>query len=165
MNMSLSRNTVGGASLIGLRSGPALSFDFSNFAKKSRGASTCAPLTEFLNENDEYESLSKYGLATSRSRKRRASGDPCNWDGLKELSCKPVIETRSSCRPPAASGTMNILDRWEDGIMTFIDIATEQKQDLTDWTLLIEWNKPVKSKRTFLWNANVEKISKDLTLW
>jgi hypothetical protein len=110
-----------GASLIGMRSGPALNFDFSNFAKKSRGASTCAPLTEFLNDNDEYESLSKYGLVTScsrqhyknsncfikcqkgfelelgaakkpvttcRCRKRRASGDPCNWDGLKELSCK-----------------------------------------------------------------------------
>jgi hypothetical protein len=60
---------------------------------------------------------------------------------------------------------VKFLDRWEDGIMTFIDIATEQNQDLTDWTLLIEWNKPVKSKRTFLWNANVEKISKDLTLW
>ena len=110
-----------GASLIGLRSGPALNFDFSTFAKKSRGASTCAPLTEFLNDNDEYASLSKYGLVTScsrqhyknsncfikcqkgfelelgaakkpvttcRCRKRRASGDPCNWDGLKELSCK-----------------------------------------------------------------------------
>ena len=31
--------------------------------------------------------------------------------------------------------------------------------------MLVEWNKPVKSRKSFLWNAKLDTVSKDLTLW
>lgn len=30
---------------------------------------------------------------------------------------------------------------------------------------MMEWNKPVKSRKSYLWNAKLDSVSKDLTLW
>ena len=30
---------------------------------------------------------------------------------------------------------------------------------------MLEWNKPLKSRKSYLWNAKLDSVSKDLTLW
>jgi hypothetical protein len=42
---------------------------------------------------------------------------------------------------------------------------SQDEPEIADWSMLIEWNKPVKSKKSSLWNAKLETVSKDLTLW
>ena len=49
--------------------------------------------------------------------------------------------------------------------MTILSAAFPPNANITDWTMLVEWNKPVKSRKSFLWNAKLESVSKDLTLW
>ena len=44
-------------------------------------------------------------------------------------------------------------------------ISTSVNTNVSDWTLMMEWNRPVKSRKSYLWSAKLDSVSKDLTLW
>lgn len=122
-----------------------------------------------------FELVSKKPLVTCRCRKRGGDeeGFSCRWDGLADMRCESnEIESLSRsktpdgeiCKRPNHQGVMTILDIWSNGLMGMLSTSVPQN-NLTDWTMLIEWNKPVKSRKSFLWNAKLKSVSKDLTLW
>jgi len=125
-----------------------------------------------------YELVSKKPLVTCRCRKRNGAeeGYSCRWDGLADMRCESneiedlsnlgrsnMEETERKCERPTNQGVLTVLDTWSNGLMGML--STSVTGNLSDWTMVIEWNKPVKSRKSFLWNAKLSSVSKDLTLW
>jgi len=122
-----------------------------------------------------YTLNAKKPLVTCRCRKRKGkdgNGEvQCKWDGIADMKClstAPMDLARNGLRQPACDrptnlGVFTILDTWDTGLMSMI--STSVNTNVSDWTLLLEWNKPLKSRKSYLWNAKLDSVSKDLTLW
>ena len=50
-------------------------------------------------------------------------------------------ETDRNCERPTNQGVMTVLDTWSNGLMGML--STSVSGNLSDWTMVIEWNKPV----------------------
>ena len=50
-------------------------------------------------------------------------------------------ETGRKCERPTQQGVLTVLDTWSNGLMGML--STSVTGNLSDWTMVIEWNKPV----------------------
>ena len=50
-------------------------------------------------------------------------------------------ETGRKCERPTNQGVLTVLDTWSNGLMGML--STSVTGNLSDWTMVIEWNKPV----------------------
>ena len=52
-------------------------------------------------------------------------------------------ETGRKCERPTQQGVLTVLDTWSNGLMGML--STSVTGNLSDWKMVIEWNKPVSS--------------------
>ena len=55
--------------------------------------------------------------------------------------------TERKCERPTNQGVMTVLDTWSNGLMGML--STSVSGDLSDWTMVIEWNKPVSTNNYY----------------
>ena len=84
---------------------------------------------------------------------------------LTKLYLAVGLTLRRSCPPPQSEGTLTVLETWQNGLMSYLTANYPSKENLTDWTMLVEWNKPVVSRKMSIWNAKVAKVTTDTSLW
>lgn len=56
-------------------------------------------------------------------------------------------ETGRKCERPTQQGVLTVLDTWSNGLMGML--STSVTGNLSDWTMVIEWNKPVSTNNYY----------------
>ena len=62
-------------------------------------------------------------------------------EDLSNLGRSNMEETGRKCERPTQQGVLTVLDTWSNGLMGML--STSVTGNLSDWTMVIEWNKPV----------------------